>query len=132
MPRRAPKASAADVTHQALKTCPLVRLVGRTSVDRHAECASIQEQREQLRTWAATHEKTILGEYFDNDTSGAVPIAQRPEGRRLLHDTYASDNDYEQIVVYRADRFGRDQADTATVANELLQRGRLLVYVMEP
>ena len=57
--------------------------------------------------------------------SGTIPIAERPDGRRLLADAAAGR--FEEIWVYKVDRLGRDAVDLLVVRRRLDALGIALV-----
>jgi hypothetical protein len=51
------------------------------------------------------HALPVIGEYIDDGISGTIPLADRPEGQRLLIDAEAGR--FGAVLVYRIDRLGR-------------------------
>jgi site-specific DNA recombinase len=72
-----------------------------------------------LRRFCDLHQLTIADEYVDDGISGALPLDQRPEGRRLLDDAEAER--FGVVLVYRLDRLGRSLTALLS-ANERLER----------
>jgi site-specific DNA recombinase len=66
---------------------------------------TVEAQREFLRAFAHLHGLTVRGEYTDDGVTGTLPLAKRPDGRRLLDDARAKS--FGCVVVYRVDRLGR-------------------------
>jgi len=62
-------------------------------------------QLRELRAWCETHKHQITLEYVDQGFSGAK--ASRPQLDRLMRDATKGLQDFEVIVVWRLDRFGR-------------------------
>ncbi|HEX2171968.1 MAG TPA: recombinase family protein [Dehalococcoidia bacterium] len=60
-----------------------VALVGRVSSEDQAERGTIEAQLHFLRQFADLYKLDVVGEYFDDGISGTIPLADRPEGRRL-------------------------------------------------
>ena len=54
------------------------------STEDQAERETIQGQLDFLRRYVALHELPVAGEYVDDGVSGAIPLGDRPDGRRLL------------------------------------------------
>jgi len=71
----------------------------------------------------------LVGRYVDDGVSGTIPIADRPDGRRLLEDAVAGR--FEEIWVYKLDRLGRDAVDLLVVRRRLDALGVALVSVVE-
>src|SRR3954464_1852551 len=91
--------SASESTNQA------VALYARVSTEDQAERETIQAQLDFLRRFIDLHVLPVAGEYVDDGISGAVPFAQRPEGRRLL--VGAEAGRFGTVLVYRLSRLGR-------------------------
>jgi site-specific DNA recombinase len=96
-----------------------------------------QRERETIRTQTdeiARHLEhqpglELVGRYVDDGVSGMVPIAERPDGRRLLADAAA--HRFEELWVYKVDRLGRDAVDLWVVRRRLDALGIKLVSVVE-
>lgn len=96
-----------------------------------------QRERETIRTQTdeiARHLENqpgleLVGRYVDDGVSGMVPIAERPDGRRLLADAAA--HRFEELWVYKVDRLGRDAVDLLVVRRRLDVLGIKLVSVVE-
>jgi site-specific DNA recombinase len=82
-----------------------VAIYARVSTEDQAERATIKSQLDFLRRFVDLHEFPVAGEYVDDGISGTVPLADRPEGQRLLIDAEAGR--FGTVLVYRIDRFGR-------------------------
>ncbi len=80
-------------------------LLARVSSQRQEKEETIEVQIEYLKRWADLNEHVILGIYADEAVSGTVPLADRPEGQRLLEDLSRLKPD--AVAVYRIDRLGR-------------------------
>ncbi len=96
-----------------------------------------QRERETIRTQTdeiARHLERqpgveLVGRYVDDGVSGTIPIAERPDGRRLLEDAVAGR--FEELWVYKVDRLGRDAVDLLVVRRRLDALGIALVSVVE-
>src|SRR5918997_2611462 len=82
-----------------------VALYLRVSSDEQREKATIKNQGEFLDSYCRLHGLEVAGRYEDDGISGALPLHERPEGRRLLED--AREGKFGVVLVYRLDRFGR-------------------------
>ena len=82
-----------------------VALYLRVSSEEQREKATIKIQREFLDGYCQLHGLEVAGRYHDDGVSGTIPLHERPEGRRLLED--AKDDNFQTVLVYRLDRFGR-------------------------
>jgi putative DNA-invertase from lambdoid prophage Rac len=53
--------------------------------------------------------------FFDDDTSGSIPFAERPAGRQLLDRVRQAlaDGESSTIIVTKVDRLGRDTVDVS-------------------
>jgi site-specific DNA recombinase len=96
-----------------------------------------QRERETIRTQTdeiarhLAHQPGIalVGRYLDDGVSGMVPLAERPDGRRLL--AAAAAHGFEELWVYKVDRLGRDAVDLLVVRRRLDALGITLVSVVE-
>ena len=96
-----------------------------------------QRERETIRTQTdeiARHLERqpgveLVSRYVDDGVSGTIPLAERPDGRRLLADAAAGR--FEEIWVYKVDRLGRDAVDLLIVRRRLDALGIALVSVVE-
>ncbi len=82
-----------------------VALYCRVSTDEQAERQTIASQRDFLHRYCDLHGLPIAAVYADDGVSGAVPLADRPAGQRLLTDARAGH--FGVVLVYRLDRLGR-------------------------
>jgi site-specific DNA recombinase len=78
----------------------------RVSTEEQRERQSIVTQREFGERFCALHQHEVFQVYPDDGVSGTVPIDQRPAGSDLLRD--ARLKRFDQILVYRLDRLGRE------------------------
>lgn len=109
------------------RTC----LYGRTSKDDDRRC-SIENQQGSLRKWSLDDswvDKSHVGEFWDADVSGKIPLAERPAGKRMLE--AIERGEYDSVAVKYADRFGRTTLDGLQAAAELEKRGVKLVTTDE-
>src|SRR5262245_39897170 len=98
--------------------------LSRVSTDEQGKGYSPETQLEACRRYAATNGLTIVKE-FDERYSGATPIAERPEGRKLAAMLRAREAD--AVIVYCVDRLSRDIVDLLTTVREWL-RARIEVH----
>src|SRR5215212_2653346 len=82
-----------------------VAIYARVSTEDQAERATIKSQLDFLRRFVDLHGLPVADEYVDDGISGTVPLADRPEGQRLLLDAEAGR--FGVVLVYRLDRLGR-------------------------
>jgi site-specific DNA recombinase len=78
----------------------------RVSTEEQRERQSIVTQREFGDRFCALHGHEVFRVYPDDGVSGTIPIELRPGGSDLLRD--ARSKRFDQILVYRLDRLGRD------------------------
>ena len=88
-----------EATNQA------VAIYARVSTEDQAERDTVQNQLAFFRKFVEMYQLTVAGEYVDEGISGTVPLADRPEGQRLLVDAEAGR--FNVVLVYRVDRLGR-------------------------
>jgi site-specific DNA recombinase len=102
----------------------------RVSSEDQRERETIKTQTDEIARHLA-HQPGIalVGRYVDDGVSGVVPLAERPDGRRLLADAAA--HRFEELWVYKVDRLGRDAVDLLVVRRRLDALGITLVSVVE-
>lgn len=103
------------------KTSPKRRCFGyaRVSTIRQGEGDSLESQRRAIELIAELEGYDLIEVFSDAAASGGTPLAQRPEGRKLLSHVTAND----VIVCVKLDRLSRDALDAAGVLRSLKQRG---------
>jgi site-specific DNA recombinase len=102
----------------------------RVSSEDQRERETIKTQTDEIARHLA-HEPgfALVGRYLDDGVSGMVPLAERPDGRRLLADAAA--HRFEELWVYKVDRLGRNAVDLLVVRRRLDALGITLVSVVE-
>jgi site-specific DNA recombinase len=112
---------------------PAVRRVAtyeRVSSEDQRERETIKTQTDEIaRRLASQPGVELVGRYVDDGVSGTIPLAERPDGRRLLSDAVAGR--FEELWVYKVDRLGRDAVDLLVVRRRLDALGITLVSVVE-
>ena len=78
----------------------------RVSTEEQRERQSISTQKEFGERYCSLHQLTVIQVYADDGVSGTVPLDRRPEGSRMLKD--ARLKKFDQILVYKLDRLGRE------------------------
>jgi site-specific DNA recombinase len=102
----------------------------RVSSEDQRERETIKTQTDEIaRRLASQPGVELVGRYVDDGVSGTIPIAERPDGRRLLEDALAGR--FEELWVYKVDRLGRDAVDLLVVRRRLDALGIALVSVVE-
>jgi len=94
-----------------------VALYLRVSSDEQREKETIKTQEDALRRFAEMTDVEVFDWYKDDGISGTIPMAKRPEGARLLHD--AALGCFDEVVVFKIDRLGRDDLDPIIVWKQL-------------
>jgi site-specific DNA recombinase len=89
----------------------------RVSTEEQRERQSIETQRELAERYCALHSLAIHRIYADEGLSGAVPVALRPETRRFIEDVRL--HRFDQLLVYKLDRLGRDARLILNAVDEL-------------
>ena len=102
----------------------------RVSTDEQKERASIETQREFAAQYCKVHEITIIAAYSDDGISGTVPVAERPDGSRLLADAKAKK--FDTILVYKLDRLARSTLEILKAVETLGQWGVSIKSMTEP
>ena len=102
----------------------------RVSTENQAERETIKMQTTALDAWIAREpDVAVAARYSDDGVSGNRKLADRPDGARLLRDAAAGV--FNELVVYKVDRLGRNLADMATTAAYLEDRGIPVRSVVE-
>jgi site-specific DNA recombinase len=78
----------------------------RVSTEEQRERQSIATQREFGERYCLLHSLAVCRVYADDGVSGTVPLERRAEGGQILTD--ARNGKFDQLLVYRLDRLGRD------------------------
>jgi site-specific DNA recombinase len=101
-----------------------------SSAERTGKNETIGNQKNFALRLAEQQGIDLLDFYVDNDVSGAIPMADRPDGKRLLADSKAGR--FDVVWIYKIDRLGRDTIDSLTVAKGFSQAGIRIVSMTEP
>jgi site-specific DNA recombinase len=102
LPRSTPRTPARN---PAVTAPDRVAILARVSSDEQTERGSIQNQVDFLQKFCDLYRLPVAGTYLDDGVSGTIPLAERPEGRRLLADAAAGS--FSVVLVYKVDRLGR-------------------------
>ena len=94
-----------------------VALYLRVSTEEQRERQSIATQREYAERYCALHQLQVTAVYADDGVSGTLPLAARPAGARILPD--ARLHRFDQLLVYKLDRLGRETRLTLEAVAEL-------------
>ena len=98
-----------------------VALYLRVSTEEQRERQSIATQLDFALRYCALHQLTIHQTYADDGVSGTVPVEMRPLGARLLED--ARHHQFDQLLVFKLDRLGRDTRLILNTVAELEKEG---------
>src|SRR5579871_5240119 len=96
-------------------------LVLPASLTKTSSRQSIATQREFAERYCALHQLHVGAVFADDGVSGTVPLHLRPAAARILPD--ARLHRFDQLLVYRLDRLGRDTRLTLQAVAELEQCG---------
>lgn len=107
-----------------------VAIYCRVSSDEQAQAGTIQNQIEFARRYCDLHQLPIAEIYADEGVSGTVPLAERPEGARLLADAQAGK--FGAALVYRIDRLARSTRVLLDAHDALKANGVALRSMTEP
>ncbi len=97
------------------------RLYLRVSTEEQRERQSIDTQREFGAKYTDLHELRVHQVYADDGISGTVPLEKRPEGQRILQ--AARRGEFNQLLIYKLDRLGRDTRLILNAVAELEKHG---------
>jgi site-specific DNA recombinase len=93
----------------------------RVSTEEQRERQSIETQREFGLRFSGLHQLPIYETYADDGISGTVPLELRPGGIRLLDE--ARQRKFDQLLVFKLDRLGRDTRLILNAVAELEKYG---------
>lgn len=93
----------------------------RVSTEEQRERQSIATQRDFAGRYCDLHQLPVHAQYADDGVSGTVPFDRRPEAARLLRD--ARMKKFDQLLVYKLDRLGRETRLTLEAVAELEKCG---------
>jgi site-specific DNA recombinase len=93
----------------------------RVSTEEQRERQSIVTQREFGTRYCGLHELPIHETYADDGVTGTIPLESRPGGIRLLED--ARLHKFDQLLVFKLDRLGRDTRLILNAVAELEKHG---------
>lgn len=88
---------------------------------------SIEGQIRVCKEYAKRNKINIIGEYIDRATTGTND--NRPEFQKMIAE--ASTKQFEQILVYKLDRFSRNKYDNVVYKHKLAQYGVRVVSATE-
>src|ERR1039457_3540203 len=93
----------------------------RVSTDEQRERHSIETQREFGQRYCDLHQLSVYEIFADDGVSGTVPIESRAAGRRVLE--AARQGKFDQLLVFKLDRLGRDTRLILNAVAELEKYG---------
>lgn len=96
----------------------------RVSTEEQRERQSIATQREFAERYCQLHSLAVHRVYADDGVSGTVPLEHRAEGSQILKD--ARNGKFDQLLVYKLDRLGRE---TRLILNAVAELERLGVRI---
>lgn len=91
----------------------------RVSTREQANGTSLDEQTRKIQGVALMRGDEVREVFTDKGVSGSTPLAQRPEGRKLIEVLQPGDT----VIVAKLDRIFRNAADAQNTANELKDKG---------
>lgn len=89
---------------------------------------SIEDQVREIEHFAKLHDYTIINTYADRAMTGRND--KRPQFRQMMHD--ATKKLFSIVLVYKYDRFARNQYDAVVNKKRLADAGVKVIAVMEP
>lgn len=89
---------------------------------------SIEDQVREIQHYALTHKLTIINVYADRAKTGRND--KRPQFRKMIQD--AEKGMFKTVLVYKHDRFARNQYDAIVYKHRLKEAGVKVIAVMEP
>jgi site-specific DNA recombinase len=96
----------------------------RVSTEEQRERQSIATQRDFAQRYCELHQLSVFRVYSEDGISGTVALDRRPEGAQLLED--ARQHKFDQILIYKLDRLGRE---TRLILNAVAELEKLGVRI---
>jgi site-specific DNA recombinase len=93
----------------------------RVSTEEQRERQTIALQRDFAERYCSLHGLTVARMYADDGLTGTVPFDRRPEASQVLRD--ARLKKFDQVLVYKLDRLGRDTRLILEAVAELEKQG---------
>lgn len=106
-----------------------IALYGRVSTRAQKLKETIKNQKIALEKYVKDNNLNVYDSYYDDGVTSDLSLNDRPEGFRLLKD--AKNGKFKKIIILKADRFGRDTADSLYTRKKLEQYGVTLSGVLE-
>ena len=91
---------------------------------------SIEQQLRDIRAFADREGYTLVHEYADHAKSGFHNTAARADFLAML--AAASSGQFDTVIVWKVDRFGRNREEAAIFKSQLSRSGVSVLYAMEP
>lgn len=113
-----------------MSTKPIAAIYGRVSTDHQDGSIAVQEERCRKYAEMMGFDAT---EFMDSDTSGAIPIWERENGRKfcdLVNAREKTDTPVAHLVVAKLDRLGRSARDLHNFFHWLDQR-KVTLHIMD-
>src|SRR4030095_11223224 len=101
-----------------------VAIYARVSTEEQRERQSIETQYDFGERFCQMYTLPIFRIYADDGVSGTIPLDRRPEGSQILRD--ARLGRFDQLLVYRLDRLGRE---TRLILNAVAELEKLGVRI---
>jgi site-specific DNA recombinase len=98
-----------------------VGLYLRVSTEEQRQRQSIQTQRDFAQRYCDLHQLAVYQIYADDGLSGTIPLQRRAAGIQLLED--ARHHRFQQLLVFKLDRLGRDTRVTLEAVAQLEAHG---------
>jgi site-specific DNA recombinase len=106
------------------ETLMAVAIYARVSTEEQRERQSIRTQLEFGERYCRLHNLSVFRIYPDDGVTGTVPLECRPEGSQILKE--AQQGKFNQLLVYKLDRLGRE---TRLILNAVAELEKLGVRV---
>jgi len=91
---------------------------------------SIEQQLNDIRSFAEREGYTLVAEYADRAKSGFKNVSARHAFQQMMED--ASKGAFDTVIAWKVDRFGRNRKDSAIYKSQLAEDGVRVVYAMDP
>lgn len=104
-----------------------MKVVGYVRASKDEQTATLLTQKAKIEAYCAYHELELVEVYIDHGVTGTIPVADRPEGAKMLQAMRArGKHKIQGVVTVKLDRMFRNAADCLRNVEEWEQKGLAL------
>jgi DNA invertase Pin-like site-specific DNA recombinase len=106
-----------------------VAIYCRVSTDEQRERQTIENQIDIATRHCKSNDMLIHDFYLDDGVTGTIPLADRPQGKRLVDD--AREQKFDTVIVKQVDRLGRDALHILNAVAQLESLNVKVISIIE-